>query len=324
MAEVSDPKEPLMAAPNVKLSTRQCIWHTVLEFSTLSMASVLLIGTIVVNILATLENADDFGFKNTTGHVSDNYTTQITPDGWTFGIWSIIYIWQGLWIVYAWTLSFLPLRSSTVPWTTYLLHAFSSLLNVAWVYVWGNGYPQAAFPIIFLTAIALYIAIGFAAVHLYRHSPLLRENRTSLGWIELMIANVLVINGLVIYAAWLTIATVANFGIVLQYFADLDEKNTGTLMLCILAIEVLTYFVLENTILDRYARYVFVVYPVFIYFLGGVLSKHWGKDSGQNPYFTLVLEVIVSLLVVARIVLWIIFHFFRPLPTYSVNIEVIF
>ena len=323
MAEASDPKAPLMAAPNVKLSPKQHIWHVVLEFSSLSVASVLLVATIVVNILAALDNADQFGFKNTTGRVSDNYTTQITPDGWTFSIWAVIYIWQGLWIIYAWILSFLPLRSNTVPWTTYFFHALSSLCNVAWVYVWGNKHPEAAFPILFLTAVALYVAVGFAAVYLYRHSPRLRDKRGNRGRAELLIANVLVINGLAIYATWLTAATLANFGIVLQYFGHLGGTDTGTLMLCILTIEVLAYFVLENTVLDRYARYVFVVYPVLIYFLGGVLSKYW-DDKGQNAIFALVLEVIVCLLFVARIVLWVLFYIFRPLPSYSVNIEVIY
>ncbi|OPL20582.1 hypothetical protein AM593_09251, partial [Mytilus galloprovincialis] len=52
---------------------------------------------IVVNALATVKLGRDIGlFKNTTGDISDKYYTQITPAGWTFSIWGVIYTWQGI------------------------------------------------------------------------------------------------------------------------------------------------------------------------------------------------------------------------------------
>lgn len=33
-------------------------------------------------------------FINTTGGVSDQYSIEITPSGWTFSIWGVIYFWQ--------------------------------------------------------------------------------------------------------------------------------------------------------------------------------------------------------------------------------------
>lgn len=298
-----------------KMSSSRRVLSAVLEFSSLSVATVLLLATFVVNILSGVSNAQDLGFKNGTGNISDLYPTQITPAGWTFSIWGVIYAWQCLWIIYAWSFAFRPMQTHTIPWTTFLFYAFSSVCNITWIYVWGNEYPQVAFPFIFLLALSLYVAVGFAAVHLYRVSPKLRAQQGSfLRRMEPLIAQVLVVNGIGIYATWLTLATLVNFGIVLQYFADLGAATTGTLMLSILTVEVLAYFALENTILDRYARYVFIVYPVLMYSIAGILSKQWGIDERQNPIFALVLEVLVCLLFIARIVLWVLFYFFRPLP----------
>lgn len=300
-----------------KSSSSRRILSVVLEFSSLSVATVLLLAVFVVNTLSALSNASDLGFKNGTGNISDMYPTQITPAGWTFSIWGVIYTWQCLWIIYAWSFAFRPMQTHTIPWTTFLFYAFSSVYNIIWIYVWGNEYPQVAFPFIFLLALSLYAAVGFAAVHLYRQSPKLRAYHGSpafLRRIEPMVANVLVINGIGIYATWLTVATLANFSIVLQYFADLGAATTGTLMLSILTVEVLAYFTLENTILDRYARYVFIVYPVLIFSLAGILSNQWGIEERQNPIFALVLGLLVCVLFIARIVLWILFYFFRPLP----------
>lgn len=39
-------------------------------------------------------------FSTTTGNVSDVYVTEITPSGWTFSIWSVIYVWLTLMIIY--------------------------------------------------------------------------------------------------------------------------------------------------------------------------------------------------------------------------------
>ena len=300
-----------------KMSSSRRVLSVVLEFSSLSVATVLLLATFVVNTLSTLSNAEDLGFKNGTGNISDLYPTQITPAGWTFSIWGVIYVWQSLWIIYAWSFAFRPMQTHTVPWTTFLSYAFSSVGNITWIYVWGNEYPQVAFPFIVLVAISLYVAVGFAAVHLYRVSSKLRSQQGSFAFlrrIEPLVAQVLVVNGIGIYATWLTLATLINFGIVLQYFADLGAATTGTLMLSVLTVEVLAYFALENTILDRYARYVFIVYPVLIYSIAGILSNQWDIDERQNPIFALVLEVLVCVLFIARIVLWVLFYFFRPLP----------
>lgn len=317
MAEETGTKKLLtLNSQDGKLSTNHRFRSKALYFSTLSLASLLILVEIVVSILSSLANADHFGFKNTTGNISDQYTTQITPAGWTFSIWGVIYAYQILWLTYAWSFAIRPTQPHTIPWITYLIHAFSSVCTIAWLYVWGNDLPQAAFPVIVLVALALYFAEGFAAAYLYRQSPKISKT-------EKVVANVLVINGIAIYATWLTFATLANFSIVLQYFAGVDAVTTGTAMLSVLTVEVVIYFALENTILDRYARYVFIVYPVLIYSLAGVLSKQWDNADRQNPIFTLVLEIIVCLLFVARIVLWILFYFFRPLPSPPNNKDVV-
>ena len=291
-----------------KSSSSGGVRSKVLYFSTLTLATFLMIAEIIISALSGLDNADDFGFKNTTGNISDEYSTQITPAGWTFSIWSVIYAWQMLWLIYAWTFVCRLSQPRTIPWITFAFHAFSSVCTITWLYVWGNDYPRASFAVIIVIGLALYAAEGFAAVYMYQNSPKFNK-------IENVFVNVLITNGIGIYSTWVTFATLANFAIVLQYFAGADAAATGTAMLCILTVEVVAYFVLENTILDRYARYAFIVYPVFIWALAGVLSKQWGIDDRQNPIFTLVLEILVSILFVARIVLLIVFYFFRPLPT---------
>merc|ERR1719357_245047 len=65
---------------------------------TVTVVSVLLfINSLVFNALA---GGGIYPFLENTGNVSDAFDTEITPAGWTFSIWSIIYIWLILMLLY--------------------------------------------------------------------------------------------------------------------------------------------------------------------------------------------------------------------------------
>lgn len=49
-----------------------------LDAAALAVSSLVLIGVFVTSGLAGSPNADEFGFKNTTGDISDQYFTQVT------------------------------------------------------------------------------------------------------------------------------------------------------------------------------------------------------------------------------------------------------
>ena len=194
----------------------------------------------------------------------------------------------------------------------YLLYGFTNICNIIWIYLWGNEYPQVAFPFIFLIAVSLWTAVGIEVVYLYKQPP--SSDHTKWFKLDFYVTQIVVVNGLAIYGTWVTIATLINFSIVLQYYADLDGTDVGTAALSILSFLLLLYFVLENTILDRFLRLVFIVYLVVIWALSGVFSAHFGDDdeNRRNSIFTLVLLILTIILFIIRAILWVMFAFFRP------------
>ena len=123
------------------------------------------------------------------------------------------------------------------------------------------------------------------------------RQRGTIRVIDVWATWILVINGIAIYATWLTIATLFNLGIVVQYYGDFSAVNTGTLCLSLLTVEVIVYFILENTVLDCFAHYVLIVYPFIVWVLAAILSAHWNQeDNNRNPIFTLVLIILSSIL----------------------------
>lgn len=300
----------------VSFSSKVFYWFYIVS---LSFSTLILLAVFITNGLSATGNADKFGFKNRTGDISDEYFTQITPAGWAFSIWGIIYAFQAGWTIYGWSLVVRFSFPLTVTPVALLFYSGANISNIAWIFIWGNAYPQYAFPFIVIIGVLLYSAIISQAFFLYKQTEFLKNIQKF--QVDLYLVRSLVINGLVIYATWVTIATLINFTIVLQYYADMSAEDAATLSLSLLTVEVLVYFILENTILDRFTRPIVLVYPVVIWALSAALDEHWGKeDDDRNNIFTLILLILSIILFIVRIICLIVFAFVRPInyPTKTI------
>jgi len=190
----------------------------------------------------------------------------------------------------------------------YWLRILVNILNIAWLFLWCNKVIVVACVVLFAFAIAFYITNITLVVYfnsiLDQISPLQR-----------ILTNSFPINGMFFYATWGTIASQINLASVLAYFTNTSQDDSATIGLTILLAAVLAYFVLEVTVAEPYLRYVFSVYPVLIWASVGVLVAHWNDASQgmRNKIYTLVLLVIVTFFLIAKIYLSIIYRKFRPL-----------
>ncbi len=113
--------------------------------------------TIVINSLA---GGTTLIGGRLTATVSDSNPTLITPAGYVFSIWGIIYILLGAFVVY----QALPSRSNRgftekIGW----LFVLSSIINIAWIFVWQFEYLIISVVLIFLllaSLIAIYVHLG--------------------------------------------------------------------------------------------------------------------------------------------------------------------
>ncbi len=113
------------------------------------------VAVIAVNALAQLLPINGL----TTGELSARYPVMITPAGYVFSIWSLIYLLLAAFIVYQWRK---PTRSrDTVeligPW-----FILNGMLNIAWIFAWHYEYVTASVTImlaLLLSLIAIYTRI---------------------------------------------------------------------------------------------------------------------------------------------------------------------
>ncbi|KAH0621832.1 hypothetical protein JD844_023484 [Phrynosoma platyrhinos] len=114
--------------------------------------------------------------------------------------------------------------------------------------------------------------------------------------------SALVQNGIALYATWTTIATILNFTIVLIYNGYASNVTATIISLCILFVELIVWFYLENFLFDKYVRYNLTVYPVVILALCGIMQKNSIDFSSKaSNIITAVLLVVTCVIFSIRL-----------------------
>lgn len=139
--------------------------------------------TLLVNGLAntTILNG------RTTGEVSDLYPTLVTPAGYVFGIWGVIYV---LLLVFA-VFQLLPTqREKTFHRQIGILFVLSCVFNVVWLFLWQYGYIVLSVPLMFallttLVVVYLRLNIGKSDVTLKERLSVHLPFSVYLGWITI-------------------------------------------------------------------------------------------------------------------------------------------
>ncbi len=150
--------------------------------------------TVLVNGLAG--STTILGGKNT-AQISDANPTLITPAGYVFSIWGVIYILLGVFVVF----QALPNEKGKeyqkrIGW----LFVLSSVLNIAWLFLWQFEYLSLSVVLMFLllaTLIAIYLRLNIG-----KSTASLREKLA----VHLPFS---------VYLGWITIASIANVSVTL-------------------------------------------------------------------------------------------------------------
>lgn len=132
-----------------------------------------------------------------TEDVSNKYPTLVTPAGYTFAIWGIIYVLLGVFVVY----SALPKQRSSgyverIGW----LFVLSSIFNITWIFAWQ-------YEILWLS-VALIVGFLLTLIAIYL--------RLNIGKTKVPIGERLAVHlPFSVYLGWISIATIADISLTL-------------------------------------------------------------------------------------------------------------
>ncbi|UCH32447.1 MAG: tryptophan-rich sensory protein, partial [Candidatus Bathyarchaeota archaeon] len=169
-----------------------------------------------------------------TAEISDANPTLITPAGYVFSIWGIIYILLGVFVVF----QALPSQKGAehhkhIGW----LFVLSSLLNIGWLFLWQYEYLSISVVFMFLillTLIAIYLRLNIG-----KSTVPLREKLA----VHLPFQ---------VYLGWITIATIANVSVTLVSMSwgglGISQETWATLIVIVALLITLLVTITRNDI----------------------------------------------------------------------------
>lgn len=222
--------------------------------------------TVIVNGLAG--STTILGGK-VTAEISDANPTLITPAGYVFSIWGIIYVLLGIFVVY----QALPSQAAKdyhaeVGW----LFVLSSLFNIVWLFLWQYEYLSLSVVLMFLllaTLIAIYLRLNIG-----KSKAALREKLA----VHLPFS---------VYLGWITIASIANVSVTLVS-VNWDGFGISQETWAVLIIAIALLITLLVTATRKDAAYGLVI----IWALLGIAAK-------QSGYPNIVMTTEISAIIIA-------------------------
>ena len=126
-----------------------------------------------------------------TAQVSDENFTLITPAGYTFAIWGIIYVLLGVFVIFQALPSDKGKTAGKIGWFFIL----SGVANIAWLFLWQFEFLSLSVVLMFLlfaSLLMVYLRLGVG--------------KASVSWRERLAVHV----PFSVYLGWITIASIAN------------------------------------------------------------------------------------------------------------------
>lgn len=235
--------------------------------------SIAVIATIIVNALAVILPING----KSTSELSDALPNLFVPAGLTFSIWSIIYLFLILFMIY----QILTVMKTIEADATYIntiggWFMLASLANILWIFLWHYQYVSfslLAMILLFFSLLACYmkLKIGISSVALK----------------EKLMVHV----PISIYLGWITVATIANVTAVLVD-SGVGELLLGQEMWTIAVIIVAALI----TILVLVRRSDLAYSLVIIWALLGIMLKRLAADP---VYLTIVWTAAAAIIIIA-------------------------
>jgi len=241
-------------------------------------------------------------FISTVGNISDVYQLDITPAGFTFSIWSVIYLWIAFSLLFFIITIFIKTDFGRLYMNPQILTpsvtatlSINFILNLAWIFVWDRSFENVnliilAAVILPTIAITNMLVIAFMTRNISKHCHEFQRGSPLFWWGMLYR---FVVNGLAIYTTWTTIASLINLATALVYVGGVSNRDASLASLSLLVIIHCTWFVLENFVFDKYVRFILTQYLVVIWAVNGIRAKKMADENVPQEIKDFVLAILV-------------------------------
>jgi len=257
---------------------------------------------------------------------SDRYQTLITPAGWAFIIWTLIFLWLALGQLFFVITFFLhkngdkTIHAHNVASNSFLaITTLNYIMNTCWVFIADRSFKDNK-----LIAVASFFLFSIAATNIIAAGIMARNiARLQKSINKSLVYGIIyriILNGFAIYTTWTVIASLINLVQAIGYVPNsgpipnnqdeivnsFDRNKQGSYAaLSLLVIFHVTYFVIENVFFDSICRWILTPYIVVIWASAAVYDKKHGLIGYPKglDHFVLAILIIAVITLVVRIAL---------------------
>ena len=292
-----------------------------MEVVVLAVCTLVYLVTLILNALSFSQSATSIGYPSPLQEVwrSVQLHTAFTPASPVFLIWILIYVWNGAWIAYAWLFVCRPKRKRTMHELTFLFFTAALLFHSAWNYSWTNLLAPTSLGFAIVVLICLYLSLLTVVVPLYKNTEQMKLEQK----FDLWATRVLTLNGLALFSTWIEVVLFINLASALKYNGQVSNEISSLVSLSLLLALFVLYFACEQTFLDRFGRHIvidYLVYPWAVMWMLVEQSQSGLFVSDTVNHYTIVVMVVATVILVAKVALNVLYYFCRPIK-YPLQIE---
>lgn len=212
------------------------------------------LGTLYVNYVYSSGS----GSGQSVGEVSDQYSTMITPAGYAFSIWGLIYLLLLGFVVNQWLEFFKGWKNESLT-KSGIWFTLTNVFNGLWIVVWTNEQIGLSVLVIFLLLICLIQLVLRLGLEIWDAS----KRVIFLIWWPICI-----------YTGWIVLASVVNTAVLVQTLGFLDELfNETAWTIIVIAIAVLIYLWLT------FSRNMREAALVGTWGIAAIAYRHWDTEA---------------------------------------------
>ena len=242
--------------------------------------SIGVIATIIVNVLAVILPLNG----KSTSELSDAIPNLFVPAGITFSIWSIIYLFLLMFMIYQ-IISLNKKRQFNFDYIEKIGGWFilASLANIFWIFLWHYQYVTYSL----LTMLLLFISL------------LIIYLRLNIGLSKVSFKEKIMVHVTIsIYLGWITVATIANVTAVLA------NLNVGELFLGQVAWTIIVIIVaMIITLLMLVTRTDIAYSLVIIWALLGIAIKRFNTDPIYGLQTNIATTAVIAIIIIAVVMI---------------------
>jgi hypothetical protein len=242
--------------------------------------SIAVIATIIVNALAVILPLN----SKTTQELSDALPNLFVPAGITFSIWSIIYVFLIIFMLYQ-ILNLIKKDQLNMSYLEKIGGWFilASLANITWILLWHYE----------------YVTISLAAMLLLFISLLMIYLRLNIGLSKAQLKEKIAVHTTIsLYLGWITVATIANVTAVLVKL-DVGELVLGQTTWTILVIAVAALI----TILVILKRKDIIYSLVIIWAFLGIIIKRLADDPIYGVQTNIAITATIAIIIIFIVII---------------------